>query len=492
MPVLHTLVLLLAFPGARGFGPPRDAAFFDRFWFHPADGQRAFWDRESTGDVLVHGRVVELPPAADLNWDLIDRAASLQLAIRTAEETRGVDFGPHNMVVLVVSVPPGKAVNDGSVNPVRSSHTHHHGILATDTSRFDFVAHEVGHALGLDHSYGPAAFKDTWGMPGEYGHPFCVMSAQAYGFGGSGPGGGPATAARPEYVGRCPSVNAATARARGWLDAHITFAMAGPPEFVIASRHRARRGTGTPAVVEIRAPGGDVFAVEFRGEAPWDLGQAGPTVIVSHGTGSTADVGHPGTHSATWIGHVTAPVAIGSPASVVNAGPFAVELADLAGDRSWARVRVTPGSAAPGRLELRSTLRLRRSMTVESGVTAFATGERLCVHGTWPYDRVANIQTATFEATYARALPGAIADWSVDGQALTGPSGTVTYPTSVRIAGAKLTHTPQTRSVTLAYEIAPIPGGSRLTLENDPDDETFAVHVQAELHDRVARGSADG
>lgn len=124
--------------------------------------------------------------------------------------------------------------------------------------RFDFVAHELGHALRVTHSFGDPAFKDPGEDYGGYAHPYCVKSAMAYGgIGGpyfpAAPRGG-----RPEYSGLGPSLNATTALRRGWLHARTYDpATAGPAVFTLRSRHWRGRDTGLPPqAVEVLAPGG--------------------------------------------------------------------------------------------------------------------------------------------------------------------------------------------------------------------------------------------
>ena len=47
--------------------------------------------------------------------------------------------------------------------------------------RFDFMAHEIGHAFDIHHSFGSILFQTSGEGPGGYAHPYCIMSAMAYG-----------------------------------------------------------------------------------------------------------------------------------------------------------------------------------------------------------------------------------------------------------------------------------------------------------------------
>src|SRR5207249_4606742 len=149
------------------------------------DGVRAFYERDSSGDVLVHGRVLDWVIVNNLGWVMAqnsDRRPATELAIKMHEQ-HGTDFSEYNLVALIVAAPPPPTflVNDGSSGAVSATGKYHHAILGRDGAGFDFIVHEVRHGLALDHSCGnDPRFKTDWGFPTEYGHPFCVMSASAY------------------------------------------------------------------------------------------------------------------------------------------------------------------------------------------------------------------------------------------------------------------------------------------------------------------------
>jgi hypothetical protein len=476
---------------------PHDRAWYERFFFDPRDGIRAYFERVSSGDVLVHGRVFDWVIVNDLNWDMndtADRGPATELAMRLHEQ-HGTDFSEYNLVALIVAAPPHPRfdVNEGSSNAYSATGTRHHAILARDGAAFDFMVHEVGHGLKLDHSCGnDPRFKTVYGQPTEYGHP-CVMSAASYG--GRGANWVPPASGepRPEYVGRCPNVNAATARALGWIDAYIYDPLAdGPRTFDLTSLELARRGVTAPPAVQVTTPGG-VFVIEYRGPASWDLGQREPVVIVNHGKGSTADTMHPGTNSATYLGHIAKGFNPSQPGSVVNTGSFAVELADVANDSSSARVRLTPGRVELMPLKLTSKLELSRTVPLGEGSTTFAPGDRLCVSGTWDYQHVGNLQEATFEATWERARATTVFKWEVAGAEITNAAGELSKPrTVVKEATPTLTHVAATRDIKVAYEVESIPKGSRLKLKNRPEDETYQVAAVVRMMDPIAAADAAG
>lgn len=489
--VINAAVILLALRENEGDHPnlPRDRAWYERFFFDPRDGIRAFYERDSSGDVLVHGRVFDWVVSNNLGWEMndnMDRGPATQLAIKVHEQ-QGTDFSEYNLVALIVAAPVSVGVNDGSSGTTSATGKYHHAILAKDGAAFDFMVHEVGHGLGLDHSCGNnLLFKTEYGFPTEYGHPFCVMSAAAYG--GRGAAWHPPMPGedRPEYVGRCPSVNAATAQALGWIDAHSYDPFThGSRSFTLRSLERARRGVTDPPAVHVSTPDG-VFVVEYRGPAAWDLGQQEPVVIVNQGVGGRADLLHPGTSSGTYLGHIPLGFDPNRPGSVINVGAFAVEMVDVAPDFSTATVGFTPGRVELMPLTLTSRLRLRRAVTLGEGSTTFNAGDRLCVSGNWGYQRVGNLQEAVLEATWARAGSKTTFTWEVAGVVITDAAGPLRRNQQVKKANPTLAHTSAQREIRLEYRVDPIPGGSRLTLTNDPEDETYHVGVTVKMTGPVA------
>jgi hypothetical protein len=99
---------------------------------------------------------------------------------------------------------------------------------------------------------------------------------------------------------------------------------------------------------------------------------------------------------------------------------------------------------------------------------------------------------ATFEATYALAVPPVTAAWIVDGNTLKSASDTLVVPgKQVRVANAKLNEQTDTKSVKVRYEVEAITNGSRLRLYNQPSDETYDLSVVVTLATAVGAGSAE-
>jgi hypothetical protein len=492
MPVVTTAVLLFGFPAGQQLHVKGDQAWYTQYFFNPSHGQSGYWAKQSDNNIILDGQVFDWAWVNNPNPDLTSRQNAINFAIGAMQHDRGINFAGFDLVILVLGV-PDNVPTDGGSTTARSIFRTHNGIVCRVKDRFDFVAHEIGHALGLNHSYGDLTYKNSaWSRPGEYGHPYCVMSAMGYG----GTVGALVPAVprdnRREYTGLGPSLNAATALARGWLDAYVYHLQgAQPAEIVLRSRQWGGRNQHLAAqALDVRAPDGQNYVLEYRESSGWDEGQSS-SLIVNHGRGSTADLDHPDTNSATFLKRIALPLSLGSSSSIYNGQGFGIEILDRSVAHHTLRIRVVPGRAKWTRFEFTGKVDTTDSTILETGVTNFLPGEKYCVKGSWSYEKHSRTQVATFEASYAVAVPPITSTWKVDGVALANPGGRITLPDKpVRVPNAKLDAVSSNRNVELRYEILATSKGSRLRLFSRADDETFQVEVVGTLATDLGSGSA--
>ena len=101
---------------------------------------------------------------------LVNREQRAQLIglARQAASNQGIQFGPHDHAVVFINPPP---CNAGALGVGGDA-------LFDQAPEHTYFAHELGHVIGYEHSYG-------FGLPGsqpvEYGDPYCMMSAWTFG-----------------------------------------------------------------------------------------------------------------------------------------------------------------------------------------------------------------------------------------------------------------------------------------------------------------------
>lgn len=251
--------------------------------------------------------LLNLGDSAVFPWRVLDIDTPTAGALaRATVITRAIEMGlddgfplhqfPCVVVVVIPNtpgvLPDGTTFNaiDGGAQSVATRGGNWSAALMSEDGDQDFFAHEFGHVLFFDHSWGR-----RWGFPQEYGDPYCIMSAQDY-----GPGDpiwvSPADPAMPVHAAYWGHMGPRPAAAT--LYQHL-------PEFLTSGyavdlgsnfvnyprtvRIHALDTGRKPCLAVVNLPGSArKYTVEYRRQVGWDAGVTPAVVIHSVGPGFIA------------------------------------------------------------------------------------------------------------------------------------------------------------------------------------------------------------
>lgn len=479
------------------WNPPgnlHDVAWYRDYFFNSVHGHTGYWLKQSSNRLCLTGQIFDWYAEPGPEPDFSDRPKTARQMIGHTEEQHDFDFELFDAVVVILGIPPGKSSAGGSAGTIKTSNGHVNAMVARIGDPFGFMAHELGHMIGLDHSFTyDINYQIEGDGPGGYGHPHCIMSHDGYGIGYAEAHHDAALPLGqfPEYRGIGPSLNGATALAREWIDAYsVTLTPGFEAEYVIRARQwGGRHPYDPPQGIRLLTPEGETFVVDFYESSGWDKGLIGNRLVLTQDKGGLGEKNYPHTHVGTWLASLRLRAPLSGPQGVINApGPIGLVPLFYDAQNHLLRVRVKHGVVSGGVIAMAYDV-VTVPLSGHAVTVDFEPGERFCVTGQWTCFETFNRQTATLEATHPRAHPGTAVDWTLDGAPCFAPSGTVKLAgKTVSVAHPKDLNLSAARDIEIDYRIEAIPNGSRLILTNRPEDESYQVEAAASFRTSVAEG----
>jgi hypothetical protein len=477
-----------------------------------------FWNQVTLGVVGFPGS--RMFPWVDIAIDAaVDEQRgrfSIYRKAREATEHAGHDLSGFD--VFLVLVHPGTAIADYVVIPsigaggptvvdIDSGATSD-GDAGVAVVRSDsdhtFMCHELGHAMGWEHTFGVWNHGTDWDMSPpftldrEYGDPYDLMSSATFGGRWLDPAG--------PFYGGSPAFEQTTPLVQGWPDpvpwrgmgpspaqAHIHFRMPDVLEARGRVRHVGLPAPGQPVrltlwagsapddgarttLVAVHPPDEDAagrgrYYIEFRDTRGWDRGlettgdDLSRRAVVLHRLRD----GKPGDLRCWYQGRIVVPLELDADAAVPRL-PLSVRVVGVSPDRSWVTVELVRSTDRAVFVD-----RTDREETQGFDVQRTDTVDTLCGRLTarWGIHRV-SVRSAFTARSYGFGGAGTgveaepVVAWTVAGRPVDPSTPVVAVPLGGR---------------TVQIDVAIDEAATTLRLASRPDDLQYEVEVVATVRE---------